>query len=104
MEENATRETELLEKAAVILKAVAHPVRMAILRLLERGKKMTVTEIQETLGIEQSVASHHLGILKDKGVLCSHRDGKNTFYYLKYNQVSQIVDCITHCACEENTR
>ncbi|PIV58723.1 MAG: transcriptional regulator, partial [Bacteroidetes bacterium CG02_land_8_20_14_3_00_31_25] len=47
--------------------------------------------------IEQSTTSHHLGILKSKGVLSSKRNGKNTFYYLKYDRLSEIVDCITKC-------
>jgi DNA-binding transcriptional ArsR family regulator len=89
-----------LENAANMLKAIAHPMRIAILKNLEGGKKLTVTEIHEMLGIEQSTTSHHLGILKDKGVLCSRRDGKNTFYYLKNNILSQLVDCLNKCACE----
>jgi len=90
-----------MEMAASMLKAIAHPVRMAILKSLEGKKKLTVTEIHEFLGIEQPTTSHHLGILKDKGVLCSHRDGKNTYYYLKHDMLGQIVDCLQRCTCEE---
>lgn len=93
--------TEQLENAANMLKAIAHPMRISILTFLENGKKLTVTEIHELLGLEQSTTSHHLGILKDKGVLCSKRDGKNTFYYLKYDQLSSIIDCLSHCACDQ---
>ena len=89
-----------LDTAASMLKAIAHPMRIAILKNLEAGKRLTVTEIHELLGIEQSTTSHHLGILRDKGVLCSKRDGKNTFYYLKYEILSQIVDCLEKCTCE----
>ena len=71
-------DVERLEIAANMLRAMAHPMRIAILKHLEGGKKLTVTEIHELLGIEQSTTSHHLGILKDKGVLCAKRDGKNT--------------------------
>jgi len=88
-----------LEKAANMLKAIAHPMRIAILNFLDEGKKLTVTEIHELLKIEQSTTSHHLGILKDKGVLESQREGKNTFYYLKHDNLSSIVDCISKCAC-----
>lgn len=90
-----------LDTAANMLKAIAHPMRIAILKHLEGGKKLTVTEIHELLGIEQSTTSHHLGILKDKGVLCSRREGKNTYYYLKHDVLSQIIDCLSRCACEE---
>jgi len=89
-----------LDMAAHMLKAIAHPMRIAILKHLEGGKKLTVTEIHELLGIEQSTTSHHLGILRDKGVLCSKREGKNTFYYLKYEVLSQIVDCLETCTCD----
>jgi len=90
---------EQLEVAANMLKAIAHPVRIAILNHLENGKKLTVTEIHEMLQIEQSTTSHHLGILKDKGVLASIRKGKNTYYYLKHQDLSSIIDCISKCAC-----
>ena len=60
-------DADRLETAANMLKAIAHPLRIAILKHLEGGKKLTVTEIHELLGIEQSTTSHHLGILKDKG-------------------------------------
>ena len=88
---------EQLDKAANMLKAIAHPMRIAIIDFLEGGKKLTVTEIHELLKIEQSTTSHHLGILKDKGVLSSKREGKNTFYFLRHNNLTQIVDCLNNC-------
>jgi len=42
-------EPEKLEQAANMLKAIAHPMRIAILGYLEDGKKLTVTEIHELL-------------------------------------------------------
>jgi DNA-binding transcriptional ArsR family regulator len=88
---------EQLEEAANMLKAIAHPMRIASINYLEGGKKLTVTEIHELLKIEQSTTSHHLGILKDKGVLSSKRDGKNTYYFLKHQNLGQIVDCLNRC-------
>jgi DNA-binding transcriptional ArsR family regulator len=90
-------DTEMLDRAAGMLKAIAHPMRIAILSHLEDGNKLTVTEIHKLLKIEQSTTSHHLGILKDKGVLASERQGKNTFYYLKHNSLRNIVDCVSKC-------
>jgi DNA-binding transcriptional ArsR family regulator len=87
-----------LETAANMLKAIAHPMRIAILRFLEAEKSLTVTQIHEKLGIEQSTTSHHLGILKDKGVLLSKRVGKNTFYALKNENLSHIVECVSKCS------
>jgi len=88
---------ETLEKAAAMLKAIAHPVRIKIVGCLEDGKKQTVSEIHKQLGIEQSTASHHLGILKDKGVLASKREGKNTWYFLKHENLKTILNCVGNC-------
>jgi DNA-binding transcriptional ArsR family regulator len=85
------------ERAANMLKAIAHPMRIAIIGLLEEGQELTVTEIHENLGIEQSTTSHHLGILKDKDVLISRRDGKNTFYSLKHENLKNIINCVSMC-------
>ncbi|HBS85656.1 MAG: transcriptional regulator [Bacteroidetes bacterium GWF2_38_335] len=91
---------EKLENASNMLKAIAHPMRIAILSFLEDGAKLTVTEIHEKLKIEQSTTSHHLGILKDKGVLQSKREGKNTYYYLKHESLSKIIECLSRCNIE----
>ncbi len=89
---------QALEKAANMLKAIAHPMRISILSMLEDGIRLTVTQIHRTLEIEQSTASHHLGILKDKGVLNSQREGKNTFYFLKHESLKNIIECISKCS------
>ena len=91
---------ETLERAANMLKAIAHPVRISIIGYLEDGKKRTVTEIHKSLGIEQSTASHHLVILKDRGVLSSKREGKNTWYFLKHPNLRHILSSIGEC-CKE---
>ncbi|MEI7594239.1 MAG: metalloregulator ArsR/SmtB family transcription factor [Bacteroidota bacterium] len=91
---------EKLEEAAKKLKAMAHPLRIAIIELLMEQEKLSVTEIYEKLNIEQAITSHHLGILKDKGILLSIRDGKNIYYTLKHNQISNIVNCINTCGAK----
>jgi DNA-binding transcriptional ArsR family regulator len=91
---------EEVERAANMIKAISHPMRLAILGHLGEGKKMNVTEIHKLLNIEQSTASHHLGILKDKGILSSTRQGKNTLYFLKRKNLSKLVRCISECACD----
>ncbi len=51
-----------------------------------------------TLEIEQSVASHHLNILREKGALDSQRTGRNTFYFLKHEKLNTDIECIGQCA------
>ena len=97
MQQRRELKLEQLEQAVNMLKAIAHPMRISIISLLEDGRKMTVTEIHEKLQIEQSTTSHHLGILKDKGVLSSKREGKNTLYFLRNENLGRILDCIGEC-------
>lgn len=95
--QNKDLDPETLEKAAGLLKAIAHPIRISIVGFLEDGKKHTVTEIHKQLGIEQSTASHHLAILKDRGVLSSKREGKNTWYFLRHQNLGKILNSVGEC-------
>lgn len=86
-----------LEAASSKLRAMAHPMRIAIIDLLKEEKRLSVTQIYERLNIEQAAASHHLNILKGKGLLISKRDGKNNYYSLKNKALSDVVYCINKC-------
>jgi DNA-binding transcriptional ArsR family regulator len=86
-----------LEAAASKLRAIAHPMRIAIIELLNNGNKLNVTQIYKKLNIEQASASHHLNILKNKGVLVSKREGKKIYYSLKSQTLKEIIDCINRC-------
>jgi DNA-binding transcriptional ArsR family regulator len=88
---------EKLEQAASKLRAMAHPMRIAIIDILHDGNQMSVTDIYKKLKIEQAAASHHLNILKNKGVLASRRDGKKIFYSIKNQVLTEIVDCLNRC-------
>ncbi|MEE4260563.1 MAG: metalloregulator ArsR/SmtB family transcription factor [Bacteroidales bacterium] len=86
-----------LELAASKLRAISHPMRIAIIDLLAQGEKLSVTEIYEALDIEQATASHHLNILKNKNVLISKREGKKIFYSLKNMTLTEIIECVNRC-------
>lgn len=90
---------ERLEKAAYILKAVAHPMRIAVIELLNIHEKMGVNEICNSLNCEQSLMSHHLINLKLKGILGSTKDGLNVYYWLKEKEVAKLIKCIENCNC-----
>ncbi len=86
-----------LEAAASKLRAISHPMRIAIMDLSSKGNKMSVTDIHKALNIGQAAASHHLSILKNKGVLVSERDGKNIYYKLRSTILTEIIDCVNRC-------
>ena len=88
---------EKMEKVAFILKTTAHPTRIAIVQLLAAQESLSVTEISEKLKVEQSLLSHHLSGMKLKGILSSHRDGKNIYYALKMREVIDVIQCLAAC-------
>jgi ArsR family transcriptional regulator len=91
--------SDQLKIAASLLKAVAHPMRLSILQLLERDGKMSVTEICENLSSEQSLTSHHLSNMKQKGILGCERDGQRILYFLKITELSNLLRCMESCSC-----
>ena len=70
-------EADKILSAVNMLKVIAHPVRLAIVDLLTVNKRMTVLEIQEALNLEQAIASQHLSLMEDKGVLVSEKVSRN---------------------------
>ena len=58
------------EKAAKILKSLANPDRIKILKMLSK-KPMSFKEIKEALGVESPTVSHHLKLLKKTGMVKS---------------------------------
>jgi len=93
------QEAEKLERIAFILKTVAHPLRLGIIHLLEQHPKLSVSEICEMLGSEQSLTSHHLQNMRLKGILSVKRDGRSMMYSLKERDVSLIIECLENCQC-----
>ena len=86
---------DFLEDSTETLRAIAHPIRIAIIDLLFANNKMTVTEIYQHLKIEQAIASHHLRILKSRNIVDLDRDGKNSLYYLTNAEYNDILKTLT---------
>ncbi|MFP4090268.1 MAG: ArsR/SmtB family transcription factor [Cyclobacteriaceae bacterium] len=94
---SATRDVAKLEKAAFILKTLAHPLRLSIVDLLTNNDRLSVNEICNMLDSEQSLTSHHLSNMKLKGILDSEREGKNIYYSLKLKEVVKVLVCMDNC-------
>ena len=90
-------DTAKLELMANILKAISHPLRLEIIELLEDQEALSVAEIKDQIDVEQSLLSHHLTKMKDKGVLKSHREGRHIYYTLAFEQITSIFDCMDKC-------
>ncbi|HTN19902.1 MAG TPA: metalloregulator ArsR/SmtB family transcription factor [Pelobium sp.] len=88
-----------LEKAAFILKTVAHPLRLSIIELLGVNDRMSVNDICKVLSSEQSLLSHHLSNMKIKGLLKAEKEGIQVFYSLKERDLIKLLDCVENCNC-----
>ena len=66
---------------ARILKALADDTRLKILELLFKGE-FSVSEIADHTGVEYSLASHHLGVLRNAGLVLDSKEGKFVMYKL----------------------
>jgi len=88
---------EVAEHVAEVMKAVAHPVRLGIIELLET-KEMCVGDIVEAVGGKQAITSQQLNMMRDKGVLSSRRDGAKVYYRIENENVIKLLHCIgDHC-------
>ena len=65
---------------AALAKAVAHPARVAILRLLARKNACICGEIVDELPLAQSTVSQHLKVLKQAGLIQGEVDGPRICY------------------------
>lgn len=93
-------ESNKLLSAINMLKVIAHPTRLAIMDLLSERGKLSVSEVQDALGIEQAIASQHITLMEDKGVLLAEKVGRNKFVSLRYPRMQHIVHCLEDC-CQE---
>lgn len=89
-----TFQQEKLQVSTELMRALAHPLRLKILEFLDQHKNIQVNQIYNTLKIEQSIASQHLRILKNAGVLVADKDGKYMHYTIDYQRVSNAVKAI----------
>ncbi len=92
-------EVKNLERMAFILKTVAHPIRLGVVKVLDKYQKLSVREICEKLGTEQSLTSHHLASMKLKGMLKAKREGKSVYYMIKETEITKIFSCLERCDC-----
>jgi DNA-binding transcriptional ArsR family regulator len=90
----STLSTELVETTARMLKCLGHPLRLRILDVLELGGELTVSEVQEALGLEQATCSQHLNLMRDKGILARRKDGVNVYYRLGDTRAVKVLGCV----------
>ena len=85
---------QLYRLQAEVLKAMAHPLRLAIVDFL-RDRDRCVCEIAEHTGAGRSNVSRHLALMLKAGVLASRKDGLKVYYRLNTPCVLEFFSCVS---------
>ena len=76
-------------RLADLFNTLADPTRLRIVAVLD-GREMCVGDIGASLGLSQSAISHQLRVLREQGIVRSHKDGRMVYYTLDDEHVSQL--------------
>lgn len=83
-----------LQKSSESLKAMAHPLRLKIIKMLGENI-MSVGELAWACETTSPVMSSHLRLLNDRGIVKKRRQGQKIFYRVTEPLFGRIVDCFT---------
>ncbi len=87
---------DVLDTAGDLLRALAAPVRIAIVLQLRESSRC-VHELVDALAVPQPLVSQHLRILKAAGVVAGERSGREVMYRLVDHHLAEIVvAAVTH--------
>lgn len=75
--------SEADEELATLGKAIGHPARVQILRILVRKNACVCGDIVEELPLAQSTVSQHLKVLKEAGLIRGDVDGPRVCYCIE---------------------
>lgn len=84
---------EALAEAAECLRTLAHPHRLRMVQMLLQ-QEYTVGELAKACDIPSHMASEHLRLMKDRGLLNNRRDGRRTFYRTEEQGLAGIMQCV----------
>lgn len=82
------------KKAALVIRAIKHPLRQKIMQLIHLRKSMTVTDIYVKLKLEQSVVSQQLAILRQTRFVTTARQGKQIYYAVNYQRLESVLKTV----------
>jgi DNA-binding transcriptional ArsR family regulator len=79
----AIAQTDAEARTVALLRAIAHPARFRIVKLLAQRQACVCGDLVDELPLAQSTVSEHLKVLKDAGIVRGEIDGPNRCYCLE---------------------
>ena len=83
------------EELARLAKALGHPARVRIVRMLSRKEARVCSQIVDELPLAQSTVSEHLRILKEAGLVRSSQDGPRIGYCINFDTLRKLKALIS---------
>jgi ArsR family transcriptional regulator, arsenate/arsenite/antimonite-responsive transcriptional repressor len=83
-----------LEVTAAAFRALGDPTRLRVVNLLAQGT-CCVCEIREEIDVPGPLLSHHLGVLRDAGIIVAARRGRWIDYTLDQDALAGLVGTVT---------
>lgn len=90
LEMRALEGAEADEELAKLAKAMGHPARVRIVRMLSRKEARVCSQIVGELPLAQSTVSEHLRILKEAGLVRSSQDGPRVGYCINFDTLRKL--------------
>jgi ArsR family transcriptional regulator len=76
---------------AEFFKALAHPLRIAVLDTLRKGE-LGVNELCALLKVEQSTLSQQLAVLRSRNIVAGRKEGLNVYYSVRDKTIFKLLD------------
>lgn len=89
-----TTETTIEQEVAVLTKALGHPARARIMRLLLARDACYCGQLIDELGLAQATVSQHLKVLRDAGLIVGEIEGLRTCYWASRDRLAQLHDLL----------
>src|SRR3989338_8724223 len=95
-----TMEEKMFQMHAEVCKSMANSTRLKIMNLLRAGEK-SVEELRNRLGLPKANLSQHLGVLRQRRIVSTRRDGLNIYYKIVNPKMIKACDILREVLFEQ---
>lgn len=105
---DAVKIRRLFRQSLPLFSALGDPVRQQLLLAMMSGEEKTVTELTAGTSLSRPTVSFHLKVLKEAGIIISHKRGRNRYYYPRtgryFHVMKELVDEVDKVLQKEEIR
>jgi DNA-binding transcriptional ArsR family regulator len=79
---------------ALVFTALGDDWRQRILLAFEPGERLSIKDIADALPLSRTAVVHHLGVLRDAGILLAEKSGRSVMYRLDESRLQWALDAL----------